>query len=49
MQPILEENSKANQKLLIELDGKKKVADETAAVCQKEASEAQVIRDEVSE
>ncbi len=36
-------------KLVVELEAKNKIATETATVCQKEASEASVIRDEVSE
>ena len=38
-----------NAKMVVELEGKTKIANETAAVCQKEANEAQIIRDEVSE
>lgn len=38
--PILEQNAKENAALLIELEAKNKVANETASVCQKEANEA---------
>ena len=38
-----------NKKLLKELEVKTTIANETASVCQKEASEAQIIRDDCQE
>ena len=40
-QPILVKSQEENEKLLIELEGKTKIANETETLCLKEASEAQ--------
>ena len=47
--PILEQSAKDNAKMMIELEAKTKVANETEAVVSKEAAEAQKTKDEVNE
>jgi dynein heavy chain len=48
-QPILEVSQKENAELLVELDVKSKIANETEAVVSKEAAIAQTQADEVNE
>ena len=48
-QPKLEQSRKENTELLKDLEVKNKFASETAAICNKDASEAQQTRDEVNE
>ena len=47
-QPILEQSTRENAALMIELESKTKIANEAEAICSKEAAEAQVQRDEVN-
>ena len=49
MQPILDQKSKENAALMIELEHKSKAAAIEEEICSKEAAETQIIADEVSE
>jgi dynein heavy chain len=48
-QPILEQSARENEQMMIDLEGKTKVANETEAICSKDTAEAQKTRDEVNE
>ena len=48
-QPILEQSARENEQMMAQLEVETKAANETEAVCSREASEAQKKRDEVNE